>query len=93
MSEQTMKLAREGFGAWQRGDFDTLEAMLDPGVRWHWFEPGEWDCHSRDDVNCMESASGWIWTTPLLVAVATPLRRHRDGHRTKVPLRSRGSQR
>jgi len=50
MSEQTMALAREGFGAWQRGDFATLEAMLDPDVQWHWFEPGEWDCHSRDDV-------------------------------------------
>ncbi len=45
-----MQLAREGFGAWQRGDFDAIEAMLDPAVRWRWFEPGEWDCHSRADV-------------------------------------------
>ena len=50
MSEQTMALAREGFGAWRRGDFATIEAMLDPDVQWRWFEPGEWDCHSRDDV-------------------------------------------
>jgi ketosteroid isomerase-like protein len=50
MSEQTMSLAREGFGAWQRGDFATLEAMLDPRVQWRWFEPGEWNCNSRDDV-------------------------------------------
>ena len=50
MSEQIMALAREGFGAWQRGDFATLEAMLDPDVQWHWFEPGEWDCQSRGDV-------------------------------------------
>lgn len=50
MSEQTMTLAREGFGAWQRGDFATVESMLDPAVQWRWFEPGEWDCRSRDDV-------------------------------------------
>ena len=50
MSEHTMALAREGFGAWQRGDFATLEAMLDPDVQWRWFEPREWDCYSRDDV-------------------------------------------
>jgi hypothetical protein len=24
--------------------------MLDPNVEWRWFEPGEWDCHSREDV-------------------------------------------
>jgi len=35
MREQTMALAREGFGPWQRGDFATLEAMLDPDVHWH----------------------------------------------------------
>ncbi len=50
MSEQTMALAREGFGAWQRGDFATVESMLDPAVQWRGFEPGEWDCRSRDDV-------------------------------------------
>ena len=50
MSEETMNLARDGFAAWQRGDFGTLESMLDPGVEWRSFEPGEWDCHSRQDV-------------------------------------------
>ena len=50
MSEQAMKLARKGFGAWQRGDFATIKALLDPDVQWRWFEPGEWDCHSRQDV-------------------------------------------
>ena len=24
--------------------------IFDPEVKWHWFERGEWDCHSRDDV-------------------------------------------
>jgi len=50
MGEQTVALARDGFEAWQRGDFATLQTMLDPDVQWRWFEPGEWDCHNRDDV-------------------------------------------
>src|SRR5206468_637258 len=50
MSERTVGLAREGFGAWRRGDFDAVEAMLHPDVEWGWFEPGEWDCHDRADV-------------------------------------------
>ncbi len=45
-----MELAREGFAAWQRGDLDGLESMLDPAVQWGSFEPGEWDCHDRHDV-------------------------------------------
>jgi len=50
MSEGTVGLARAGFEAWQRGDFPAIEAMLAPDVQWRWFEPGEWDCTSRDDV-------------------------------------------
>jgi ketosteroid isomerase-like protein len=50
MSEQTMALAQQGFGAWVRGDFETLEAMFDSRASWHAVEPGEWDCHGRDDV-------------------------------------------
>ena len=50
MSDETMELARRGFGAWQQGDFATIEALLDPAVQWRWFEPGEWDCRSRQDV-------------------------------------------
>jgi ketosteroid isomerase-like protein len=50
MSEEAMGLAREGFGAWQRGDFDTIEAMLDPAVEWRAFGPRDWDCHGRDEV-------------------------------------------
>ena len=50
MSERHLELAREGLRAWQRGDFETLESMLDPNVEWRWFEPGEWDCHDRADV-------------------------------------------
>jgi ketosteroid isomerase-like protein len=45
-----MAIATEGLNAWRRGDFKTLERILDPGVEWRWFEPGDWDCHGRDDV-------------------------------------------
>jgi ketosteroid isomerase-like protein len=50
MSEEATRLARAGFEAWQRGDFETVERMLDPAVRWRSFEPGEWDCGNREDV-------------------------------------------
>lgn len=50
VSKETMARAQEGFSAWRRGDFATLEAILDPDVEWRWFEPGEWDCKSRGDV-------------------------------------------
>ena len=50
MSKKTMARAQEGFRAWQSGDFATIEAMFDPMVEWRWFEPGDWDCHSRKDV-------------------------------------------
>jgi ketosteroid isomerase-like protein len=43
-------LARDGFGAWRRGDFDSVEALLDPNVTWHAVEPGPWDCDSRREV-------------------------------------------
>src|SRR2546421_6889998 len=43
-------IAREGLEAWSKGDFETLERIFDPRVEWRWFEPGEWDCQSRDDV-------------------------------------------
>ena len=45
-----MSIAAEGLDAWRRGDFATVERILDPNVEWGWFEPGEWNCHNRDDV-------------------------------------------
>ena len=50
LSSETLDVAREGFTAWQQGDFDTIEAILDPNVRWLSFEPGDWDCQDRNDV-------------------------------------------
>ena len=46
----SLTVARQGFDAWRRGDFDALEAIFAPEVEWHWFEAGDWDCHNRDDV-------------------------------------------
>jgi ketosteroid isomerase-like protein len=51
MTDRAVEIvARRGFDAWQRGDFDTLLRIFDPNVQWRWFEPGDWDCHNRDDV-------------------------------------------
>jgi ketosteroid isomerase-like protein len=50
VSGKPMAIARQGFEAWRRGDFDALEQMLDPAVEWRWFEPGDWDCHDRKQV-------------------------------------------
>jgi ketosteroid isomerase-like protein len=44
------EIAREGLEAWRKGDFETIEEILDRNVEWHATEPGEWDCHGRDDV-------------------------------------------
>jgi ketosteroid isomerase-like protein len=47
---ESSAIAREGLQAWRNGDFDTIEEILDPNVEWRAFEPGEWDCHDRNDV-------------------------------------------
>ena len=50
MSTDAVATATEGLAAWRRGDFETLATILDPKVQWKSFEPGDWDCHGRDDV-------------------------------------------
>jgi ketosteroid isomerase-like protein len=47
---ERLALARRGLEAWRAGDFETLEQILAPAVEWNWWEPGDWDCHGRDDV-------------------------------------------
>src|SRR2546429_8956765 len=49
-NSSSLTTAQQGFDAWRRGDFDALEAIFAPEVEWRWFEPGDWDCHNRDDV-------------------------------------------
>jgi ketosteroid isomerase-like protein len=50
VNSKSTDIAREGLEAWRKGDFETIEEILDPNVEWHATEPGEWDCHGRDDV-------------------------------------------
>lgn len=50
VSRDAVAIATEGLAAWRRGDFETLETILDPKVEWTAFEPGDADCHGRDDV-------------------------------------------
>ena len=50
VSERELALAHEGLEAWRRGDLSRVESMLDPRATWRWWEPGEWDCASRDDI-------------------------------------------
>src|SRR3954467_14546356 len=44
------ELVRSSFDAFLRGDWDTLSQVMDPGVEWLWYEPGDWDCHDRRKV-------------------------------------------
>jgi ketosteroid isomerase-like protein len=44
------EIAREGLEAWRKGDFETIEEILDSNVEWHATEPGEWDWQGREDV-------------------------------------------
>ena len=44
------ELVRSSFDAFLRGDWDTLGQVMDSGVQWLWYEPGEWDCHGREQV-------------------------------------------
>src|SRR6266487_2643908 len=50
MRSKPIAIASEGLGAWRRGDFEAVEHILHPDVEWRWFEPGDWDCHGRDEV-------------------------------------------
>ena len=50
VSADNASLVRGSFDAFLRGDWDALAAVMDPGVEWLWYEPGEWDCHDRRKV-------------------------------------------
>jgi uncharacterized protein len=50
MASSNDDLVRSGFDAFLRGDWDTLAHVMDPGVQWLWYEPGDWDCHDRRKV-------------------------------------------
>lgn len=50
MDADLFERARAGLQSWQDGDLSVLEELLDPDVELLWWEPGDWDCHSRDEV-------------------------------------------
>src|SRR3954469_4449025 len=41
------ELVRSSFDAFLRGDWDTLSQVMDPGVEWLWYEPGDWGGRDR----------------------------------------------
>jgi ketosteroid isomerase-like protein len=43
-------LVRSLFDAFRRGDFHALSSVMDPEVQWLCSEPGDWDCHDREEV-------------------------------------------
>ena len=48
MSRELVELARTGYEAVRRGDFDTVREFLDPDVKWHAGDPtAEFACRNR----------------------------------------------
>jgi ketosteroid isomerase-like protein len=51
MSESNVQLAQVGFEAAMRGDFDAIEELLDPSVKWHGGDPSAHGaCGNRDEA-------------------------------------------
>jgi ketosteroid isomerase-like protein len=51
VAEGNVELARRGFDAAMRGDFETIAEMLDPNVKWHGGDPtAEGSCQNRDQA-------------------------------------------
>jgi hypothetical protein len=50
MSEQNVELARRGYEALMRGDVDAIFELLARDLSWQGWEPGEGDCHSREEA-------------------------------------------
>jgi ketosteroid isomerase-like protein len=46
MSQELVDLARRGYDAVRRGDFDTVREFLDPDVKWHGGDPS-YGCQNR----------------------------------------------
>jgi len=50
VTDRNDALVRSLFDAFLRGDFDALSGVMDPELEWLCSEPGDWDCHDRDEV-------------------------------------------
>ncbi|HEU4977657.1 MAG TPA: nuclear transport factor 2 family protein [Solirubrobacteraceae bacterium] len=68
MSEANVERARSGFAAALRGDFEALEELLDPHVRWHGGDPeADGACHDRGEaLTFMRRALGNGWRGELV---------------------------
>lgn len=62
MSESNVELARRGYEAALRGDFDVIAGLLAEDVKWHGGDPDAVDaCRNRDEaLEVMRRASGHI---------------------------------
>jgi ketosteroid isomerase-like protein len=49
MAETNAELARHGFAAAARGDYDAIAELLDPDVKWHGGDPAA-SCVNRDQA-------------------------------------------
>ena len=46
-----LELARRGYEAVRRGEFDAISELFDPDVKWHGGDPNwEGSCHNRDQA-------------------------------------------
>lgn len=51
MSESNVEMARRGYEAAVRGDFDAIRELLDPDVKWHGGDPSApGSCHNREEA-------------------------------------------
>ncbi len=51
MSESNVELARRGWQAAQRGDYESIGELLDPDVKWHGGDPdAKYACHNRAEA-------------------------------------------
>ena len=59
MPETNAEIARRGFAAIARGDFDPIADLLDPDVKWHGGDPSDaYACHNRvEALQWMRNAS------------------------------------
>jgi ketosteroid isomerase-like protein len=51
VSESNLELARRGYEAVMRGDFDAIRELFDPDVKWHGGDPdAEYACKNREQA-------------------------------------------
>jgi ketosteroid isomerase-like protein len=51
VSAENVELARQGFAAVMRGEYDAIAEMLAPGVRWHGGDPdAPGACHNSEEA-------------------------------------------